>query len=58
MYHITRRYRVHRADGTISAYGYLARAIEDAKRSLGYVSERGRIIFSTTPERQLFDYID
>ncbi len=56
MYRITKRYRVHRPDGTVSAYSYLHRSIEAAKESAGYVAENGRVIYSTTAAHPIMSY--
>ena len=56
MYRITKRYRVHRPDGTVSAYSYLHRAIAAANASAGYVAENGRVIYSTTAAHPIMSY--
>jgi len=56
MYRITKRYRMHRPDGTVSAYSYLHRAIVAAKESSGYVAENGRVIYSTTAAHPIMSY--
>ena len=58
MYRITRRYRAHRPDGTVTAYSYLHRAIAAAKESSGYVAENGRVIYSTTAAHPIMSYAE